>query len=73
MIARNYTIFFFKDKLKQIEIFNVFLNSSANQNLSWIDVVECFSFQAWLDNLTSQHTVSKFAFEEQKKQTFKSG
>ncbi len=59
-------VLYIKDKLKKIEIFNVFLNSSANQNSSWIDIIECFSLQAWLDNLTSQHTISKFAFEEQK-------
>ena len=60
-----------KDKLKQIEIFNVFLKYSTNQYSSWLDMVECFSLQEWLDNLTSQHTVSKFAFEAQKNQLSK--
>lgn len=59
-------VLYIKDKLKQIEIFNLFLKSSANQDLSWIDIIECMSLQAWLDNLTSQNTVSKFSFEEQK-------
>ncbi|MFI3135579.1 MAG: AAA domain-containing protein [Methylococcaceae bacterium] len=59
-------VLYIKDKLKQIEIFNVFLKNSANQYSSWIDIVECFSLQAWFDNLTSKNTFSKFSFEEQK-------
>lgn len=59
-------VLYIKDKLKQIEIFNLLLKNLANQVLSWVDLIECFSTQAWLDNLTSQHTVSKFSFEEQK-------
>ena len=59
-------VLYIKDKLKQIEIFNFLLKNSANQVLSWTDIIECFSFQAWFDYLTSQQTISRFSFEEQK-------
>lgn len=56
-----------QDKLKQIEIFNLLQKKLANKILFWIDIIECFSLQAWFDDLTAQHTVSKFSFEAQKK------
>lgn len=57
---------YINDKLKQFEIINLLLKTSANQVLSWVDITECLSFQAWFDSLTAQYNISKFAFEEQK-------
>jgi protein-tyrosine phosphatase len=43
-----------KNKAKQSEIFRLFLNNKANIIPNLVDIVECFSLQMWLDNLTSQ-------------------
>ncbi len=59
-------VLFIKENLKKHEIFNLLPKKSINQVLSWIDIVKCFTLQAWFDNLTADYTVSKFSFEEQK-------
>ncbi|CAA9892329.1 hypothetical protein METHB2_650017 [Candidatus Methylobacter favarea] len=55
-----------QDKLKHLEVFDFLLKNSANQLLAWPEIIECFSIQAWLDDLISQHSVSKISFEQQK-------
>ncbi|MGZ8226130.1 MAG: AAA domain-containing protein [Methylococcaceae bacterium] len=55
-----------QEKLKHFGIFGLLLKKSANLLLAWPEIIECFSMQSWLDDLTSQQTISKLSFEEQK-------
>lgn len=64
-------VIYIKHSLKNSQIFNLLPKQSTNQVLSWVDIIECFSFQSWLDNLTAHYNVSKFAFEEQKNKLIK--
>lgn len=64
-------IIYIKHSLENSQIFNILPKKSTNQVLSWIDIIECFSFQSWFDNLTAHYNVSKFEFENQKNKLIK--
>lgn len=55
-----------KKILYEIDIIRFLHENLAKKIISLSDIVECFSMQGWLDELTSQKTVSKYHFEEQK-------
>ena len=59
-------VLFVQDKLKQFKIFDVLQKQHSNKILNWKEIIECLSLQAWFDNLSSQHPVSRFSFEQQK-------
>lgn len=59
-------VLYIKDKLKQFEIFELFLKAFSNQISNLVNIIDCLTIQAWFDDLTSQFKVSKFSFEEQK-------
>ncbi len=59
---------FIKDKLKQREVFNLVLKNKTYPVSSLTDIVECFTLQAWLNELLSKGSVSEFNFNQEKKE-----
>jgi very-short-patch-repair endonuclease len=59
---------FVKDKLKQREVFNLVLKNKTYPVSSLTDIVECFTLQAWFDELLSKGSISEFNFDQEKKE-----
>ena len=60
-----------KDKLKQREIFSLVLKNSTYPISSLSNIIECFTLQAWLDDLLCKGSISEFYFEQEKKELAK--
>jgi superfamily I DNA and/or RNA helicase len=59
-------VLFVKNKLNEQTALNFLFNNSPELIEHWQKIIECFRFQAWLDDLTKESDISKFAFEEKK-------
>ncbi len=55
-----------KEKLKKFPIFELLQKNSPDIIQHWIEIIECFCLQAWLDELTSQKTFSTVSVEQHK-------
>ncbi len=59
-------ILFIKTKLNEQSALNFLFQNAPKQIEHWQKIIECFCFQSWLDDLTKQGDISKFAFEDKK-------
>lgn len=59
-------VLFVKNKLNEQIALNFLFQNSPECIENWRKIIECFRFQSWLDDLTKQGDVSKFAFEDKK-------
>lgn len=59
-------VLFVKTKLNEQSALNFLFKNLPEHIEHWQKIIECFRFQSWLDDLTKQGDISKFAFEDKK-------